>query len=153
MDITIGISRNDTVKKCLHQVKVFFETSPRPAETEVLEVISSDFQIRSSEALSCAFWGFITHWNEPEQCLIDLVGYGGDTDTVCSIGAALCGALYGTKWIPKRWYDNCENGPRGRDFTVKLSLELCRLDLHQIINDIPQEKIVQLLEDSRKIIK
>jgi len=116
-------------------------------------VISSSFQIKSSEALACAYWGFITHWNEPEQCLIDMVGYGGDTDTVCSIGAALCGALYGTRWIPKRWYDNCENGPRGRDYAIQLASELCRLDLHEIFTDIPQEKIEKLLQDSLELTK
>lgn len=59
---------------------------------------------------SCALWAFVSNWNNPEQCLIDAVGLGGDTDTIAAIAGALAGALHGTHWIPKRWFNNLENG-------------------------------------------
>jgi len=51
----------------LNQVKEFFTTEPRPPEDDILKVLGPDFQIKAVDALACAYWGFITHWNQPEQ--------------------------------------------------------------------------------------
>jgi len=59
---------------------------------------------------------------------------GGDTDTVGSIAAAMIGALHGTLWIPKRWYNNCENEERGRDYAINLAKQLYHLDCKEIKN-------------------
>lgn len=39
------------------------------------------------------------------------------------------GCLLGASWIPARWYDNIENGNRGRDEIVGLARALARLDI------------------------
>ncbi len=40
---------------------------------------------------------------------------GGDADSTGGIVGAIMGALHGTNWIPKRWFDNFENEKRGGD--------------------------------------
>ena len=68
--------------------------------------------------------------NEPEKCLITTVMYGGDADTIGAIVGALLGALHGTSWIPKRWFDNIENDHfYGRDGLIKIAKDLALLDL------------------------
>lgn len=64
--------------------------------------------------------------------MVRTVKFGGDTDTTCSMVGGLCGALHGTSWIPQRWYANLENGDRGRDFAVKLALQLADLRLSTV---------------------
>jgi len=127
------ISRVQAMKDKIELVIYYYKQTIRPNESEILGNLGSSFQIKAIEAQACSLWGFVTHWNEPEKCLIDVVGYGGDTDTICSIAGALCGALHGTKWIPKRWFDNCENGEHGRDYAIKLARGLCVLDLTDIL--------------------
>jgi ADP-ribosylglycohydrolase len=45
------------------------------------------------------------------------------------MAGAMVGALHGASWIPARWYDNIENGVRGRDEIVALARRLARLDV------------------------
>ena len=46
---------------------------------------------------------------------------------------ALCGALHGAAWIPKRWSDNLENAPGvGRDFIIETAKQLAKLDLRTV---------------------
>jgi hypothetical protein len=42
---------------------------------------------------------------------------------------AIVGALWGWEWIPKRWYDNIENGTHGRDYCIKIAREISKMDL------------------------
>ena len=57
------------------------------------------------------------------------MAFGGDTDTIGAMAGALVGALHGQSWIPARWYDNIENGTRGRDEIVALARRLSQLDI------------------------
>lgn len=41
----------------------------------------------------------------------------------------MLGSLYGSNWIPDRWYNNLEKGSRGRDYAIRLARELTKLDL------------------------
>ena len=75
--------------------------------------------IRASQA-AAALWAFLRYAAKPEECVIRAVSFAGDTDTVGAMDGALAGALYGSSWIPARWYDNIENGTRGRDEIVTL---------------------------------
>lgn len=84
----------------------------------------------------------MSHWNNPEQSVMEAVSFGGDTDTLAAITGALCGALHGCSWIPKRWYDNIENGERGRDYAVKLARNLAKLDLSEVLTPTDQEEAV-----------
>jgi len=143
----LHLSRVQSTKDKISRVIHYFNLTERPSIEKILQDLGDGFQIKAIEALACVLWGMVTHWNEPEKCMIDMVSYGGDTDTTCSIVAALCGALHGTRWIPKRWFDNCENGPRGRDYAIKLARELCCLDL-KIIMTSTESIIEKIKSDS-----
>jgi poly(ADP-ribose) glycohydrolase ARH3 len=41
-----------------------------------------------------------------------------------------CASTLEGSWFPQRWWDNIENGPRGRDYACRLARELAKLDLH-----------------------
>jgi ADP-ribosylglycohydrolase len=69
------------------------------------------------------------YWQEPEECVIRAVNFGGDTDTIGVMAGALIGALHGASWIPARWHDNIENGEQGRDAMVELGRSLSKLDV------------------------
>jgi len=88
--------------------------------------------LRASEAVAAALWALMRYGSDPEQCVIRAVGFGGDTDTIGAMAGALAGALHGRAWIPPRWCENIENGPRGRDEIIKVSRQLARLDLEPI---------------------
>jgi poly(ADP-ribose) glycohydrolase ARH3 len=85
--------------------------------------------IRASQAVAAALWAFLRYWKTPEGCVIRAVGFGGDTDTIGAMAGALVGALHGRAWIPVRWLDNIENGPRGRNEIVALARRLAGLDI------------------------
>lgn len=58
----------------------------------------------------------------------------------------MIGSLNGSKWIPERfvcsisvnndgrWYNNLENGFRGRDFAIDLAKKMVSLDLFEPLN-------------------
>jgi hypothetical protein len=124
--------------------------------------LGASFQIKAVDALgyapsflnlignSCSLWAFVNNWNNPEQAVMDAVALGGDTDTLAAITGALCGALHGTHWIPKRWYNNIENGDRGRDYAVGIAKQLAKLDLHGILVPTPEEE-AQIKEESAAV--
>ncbi len=85
--------------------------------------------IRASQAVAAALWAFLRYGEDPEECVIRAVAFGGDTDTIGAMAGALVGALHGQSWIPARWYDNIENGTRGRDEIVALARRLSQLDI------------------------
>jgi len=85
--------------------------------------------IRASQAVAAALWAFLRYGQKPEECLIRAVGLGGDTDTIGAMAGALVGALHGSSWIPPRWYDNIENGIRGREEIVAVGKKLAALDV------------------------
>jgi len=93
--------------------------------------IGEFFQIRASDALACSLYAFLKYYDKPEYAIIEAVNMGGDTDTLGAITGALAGALHGTQWIPKIWYENLENGEFGRDYAISLGKKLATLDLHQ----------------------
>jgi len=91
--------------------------------------IGTFFQIRASQAVPCALWALVKYFDQPEEGIIQAVNMGGDADTLGAITGALFGALQGTFWIPKRWFDNIENQDFGRDFCIQLGKNLTCLDL------------------------
>lgn len=109
-----------------------------------------EFQIRSVDATALVFWCLCRYWKDPEQCMIKCIGFGGDTDTTCSILSGILGAMYGTSWIPHRWFDNLENGEYGRDYAIQLGRWLCELDLKDKDSKM---KGVELKEEANQISK
>lgn len=61
-----------------------------------------------------AFYFFLHYRGDFEPALVEAVNWGGDTDTVCAILGALCGAYQGIGAIPTRWTDRL----RVRDLVI-----------------------------------
>lgn len=119
---------------CLHAIGLALYE--RRSINEVLQSVctpnqfGTHFQIHACEAVACSLWAFFTSPTEPEQCVIRAVNMGGDTDTIGAMTGALCGALHGHEWIPKRWLNNLENDPGlGRDHIIDIAKQLALLDL------------------------
>jgi poly(ADP-ribose) glycohydrolase ARH3 len=92
------------------------------------------FQIHAADAVACALWAFACCHGEPEECIIRGVGLGGDTDTVATMAGALAGALHGSSWVPRRWFDQMENQPEiGRDYLINVARHLAELDLRSLV--------------------
>ncbi|KAH3744529.1 ADPribosylglycohydrolase superfamily protein [Pelomyxa schiedti] len=98
-------------------------------EIRFVEKLGGDFQIAAVEAVAVVLWGFARYYKDPENCLIKVVGFGGDTDTTACICGGLLGALHGTSWIPQRWWQWLRNDEWGRDWAVDLAQKLVLLDL------------------------
>jgi poly(ADP-ribose) glycohydrolase ARH3 len=120
-------------------------------DEKVLLMVSEDFQIKAVDAVSVVLWTFVKYWKNPEDALIKIIGFGGDTDTTASILGGILGAIHGTYWIPHRWFDNIENGKFGRDYCVDLAKDLFELDFV----DFGKLKCVKLKEsgDNFKSLK
>jgi poly(ADP-ribose) glycohydrolase ARH3 len=85
--------------------------------------------VRTSEAVAASLWAFLRYGDKPEECLIRAVSFGGDTDTIGAMVGAQLGGLYGSAWIPSRWYNHIENKRHGRDHVVRLAQALAQLDI------------------------
>jgi len=71
--------------------------------TEELMGDKNSFQIEAIDALCCALYIFLNNYENPVQAICNAASLGGDTDTIAKIVGDLCGALYGTEWIPIEW--------------------------------------------------
>lgn len=97
------------------------------SDDEVIYTVGNG--IRTSEAVAASLWAFLRYGDNPEECLIRAVNFGGDTDTIGAMVGAQLGSLYGSEWIPNRWCTQIENKRHGRDFMVDLAKKLSRLDI------------------------
>ena len=92
------------------------------------------FQIHAAEAVACGLWAFACCHGEPEECVIRAVSLGGDTDTIATMAGALAGALHGSSWLPRRWFEQMENQPDvGRDHLIGVAQRLAELDLRSVL--------------------
>mmetsp|Transcript_6493 Transcript_6493/g.24137 ORF Transcript_6493/g.24137 Transcript_6493/m.24137 type:complete len:664 (-) Transcript_6493:21-2012(-) len=101
------------------------------SEMEVLPHISEPFQIRAVDAVACVLLAVCYHFDEPEECIVRSVSYGGDTDTIACMAGAIMGARHGCAWIPSRWWDNLETGEHGKYHILSTALLLSELDLRE----------------------
>ena len=70
--------------------------------------------------VACAIFIFINKLNSFEECIYELAGAGGDSDTVGAIGGSLAGAYFGMKNIPIELVDLLKN----KKLILKVSEEL-----------------------------
>jgi len=127
MDIARTDALKSTIGKVLNQIEKFSKSGDTALEsTSGDDVIGNG--IAAVDAIGSALLIFGRFWKTPEIALINAVALGGDTDTIAAHTGALLGALHGSKWIPKRWFDKIENGKRGRDFIIHLAMQLATLD-------------------------
>jgi poly(ADP-ribose) glycohydrolase ARH3 len=97
------------------------------SDDEVIYTVGNG--IRTSEAVASSLWAFLRYGDRPEECVIRAVNFGGDTDTIGAMVGAQLGSLYGSEWIPSRWYNRIENKRHGRDHMIELAQQLARLDI------------------------
>ena len=50
-------------------------------------------------------------------------------DLVHVVAGAVMGAKHGSAWIPRRWWDNLEEGEHGKYHVLSTALQLADLDL------------------------
>lgn len=72
----------------------------------VLPQLGTSFYVY--DTVPCAFYYFSRYFEEPQRALIEAVNAGGDADSIGCITGALCGALYGIEYFPKKWIDGLE---------------------------------------------
>jgi len=85
--------------------------------------------VLGSESTSLALYTFCKYYKSPEDSIIRIIGFGGDTDTAAAQLGALLGSLYGTSWIPQRWFYNIENKKFGREHIINITRKLALLDI------------------------
>lgn len=57
------------------------------------------------DTLEAAIWSLLTT-NSYQECVLQAVNLGGDTDTIAAVAGALAGILYGYENIPQEWKDS-----------------------------------------------
>ena len=82
-------------------------------------VTCAPFPGRAVDTVPASLWHFALRWRTPRECLARAAATGGDTATIASLTGALLGALHGTGWVSKSWFDSLDNGLHGRDFAVR----------------------------------
>lgn len=127
VEMLIAHSTNSDLKRKLEAI--LQQLDKGACDEEVIRLVGNG--VRTSEALSAALWAFLRYGDTPEECLIHAVNFGGDTDTIGALVGAQLGSLYGTAWIPNRWYSFIENQEQGRDAMVELARQLARLDVRR----------------------
>jgi poly(ADP-ribose) glycohydrolase ARH3 len=93
------------------------------------EKLCSSFQIKAIEAVALILYTFVWNWDSPFECMTQIFHCGGDTDTTMCMMGYIVGALHGTSWIPKNWWDSVENGKLGKDYIVGMAQKIAQLDL------------------------
>jgi poly(ADP-ribose) glycohydrolase ARH3 len=118
-----GISKTNTIKEKLHFI---IEVLKRDrSDKEAVAVLGNG--IRASEAVSSAILATVKYYKNPEEAVVKSVNFGGDTDTIGAMTGAQMGALHGTGWIPDRWFNNMENGEKGKDYFIYIGAALSQL--------------------------
>eukprot|EP01091_Cochliopodium_minus_P013715 TRINITY_DN447_c0_g1_i1.p1 TRINITY_DN447_c0_g1~~TRINITY_DN447_c0_g1_i1.p1 ORF type:complete len:494 (+),score=154.57 TRINITY_DN447_c0_g1_i1:285-1766(+) len=117
--------------------------------------ITEEFQIKSVDAEVTALWFLARYHKFPKRCICNVITLGGDCDTTGMITGNLIGALYGTSFIPKMWYEKLENEEKGRDFCIEKAKELSKLDLKKLsfVTETPVCEKIALYVNRTKDLK
>ena len=107
----------------LNLVKFCLKEPSISSITEELLGGENIFQIKAIDALCCAYYSFFRFYDDPVRAVCFSASMGGDTDTIAKITGDLCGALYGTGWIPERWH-----GMEGQEELTSLAIKLFEMN-------------------------
>jgi ADP-ribosylglycohydrolase len=80
-----------------------------------------------TEGVAVALWALVTNWDNPEQAIIVAASFAGSAPVTSQMTGAFAGALHGDAWMPRRWMDELENGPGGRDEVMATARKLASL--------------------------
>lgn len=135
----LEVSETDAMKRQLEMMRKIYEShkgSDKYSDKEKADMkktgllgSSCRMQIRAIQAVPLVLYAVARWGDNPEQCLINTMAFGGDTDTTGAIVGGLVGARHGTSWIPQRWFEFAENGEYGRDYIIELARKLAKIDL------------------------
>jgi poly(ADP-ribose) glycohydrolase ARH3 len=85
--------------------------------------------VRSADSWPPALWAALRYKDDPEEAIVQAANLGGDTDTIAAMTGALVGALHGEQWIPRRWFEQLENGGNGRDELIAVAGQLAEISI------------------------
>ncbi len=132
-----GFDRRGLLEKVLNLSKEFAvqrkleilleQPIEQASDDDVVYVVGNG--VRTSEAVAASLWAFLRYGDNPEECLIRAVNFGGDTDTIGAMVGAQLGSLYGSAWMPDRWFNQIENKRHGRDYMIDLAKKLAQLNI------------------------
>ena len=71
-------------------------------------------------SVSVALYGWLRHRGDFERMLTEVIGCGGDTDSVAAIAGGICGAEVGEQGIPPAWIAGISDWPRSTGFIRRL---------------------------------
>ena len=110
--------------KKAHYLSGFSGTDPEPywddKLKQVYDLVKSDASVEDAvgelgskaycmESLAFSLFCFGKYPSDLEECIIQTVNAGGDTDSNGAIVGALCGVLQGNSAIPLRWKEGLED--------------------------------------------
>lgn len=108
----LGDPRKEAVFTAIAKAKKYYGAESEAKHYERL--FAADFQstdrddIRSSgyvvDTLEAALWCLL-NTDSYEECVLNAVNLGSDTDTVAAVAGGLAGAMYGIEAIPQKWLD------------------------------------------------
>jgi poly(ADP-ribose) glycohydrolase ARH3 len=81
--------------------------------------------IEALESVPTAIASFALAPDSYADTIANVIFLGGDTDTLAAMAGALSGAFLGVDAVPPRLLGLLENGPRGRDYLLRLADDLC----------------------------
>jgi len=98
------------------------------------------FQIRASDCVASVAFIVGKYYKEPEIAVQQAVSLGGDTDTIACMVGACVGALHGSSWIPKRWFQNIENSKtHGRHALINCALQLSEFNFSSAVSVVIED--------------
>ena len=93
-----------------------------PGAREIVSRLGNN--VVSVNSVPTALYCALRHLDDFRSGVLMAVNLGGDTDTIGAMTGAILGAYNGVDSIPREWYDELENGAKGRDYIVTLAGKL-----------------------------
>jgi len=183
IELLMDNMKTDEMKKAIQSVADGFEAFLKLSLQDADQITDYDlqflqkmgwltFQIKAIEAVPLVLYALLRWRKTPEQCAINVVNLGGDNDTTGAMVGAVLGAMYGTSWIPRRWYENVENTWRGSDEVKEdadeirvgtdaygldlaefLAMELSKLDFKKHTKYVETKKEVSVIAKMKGLLK
>lgn len=111
-----------TYARSLDEVEELLEREERPGPREVANRLGNDS--RAFASVPTALYSVLSRVESFEEALVDAIAVGGDTDTIGAMAGAIAGGLHGVEAVPDRWFDQLEDGARGRGHVIELGERL-----------------------------
>lgn len=108
--------------RALNEVETLLSSDPEPVPAEVARALGHE--VTAPRSVPAALYAFLRSPSPFREAVLGAVALGGDADTIGAMAGAIAGAYGGVSAIPEQWRERLENGERGRDFAIDLSVSL-----------------------------